>query len=169
MSAVQAKVAILGALVFVLLGQRAHARVDNVAASVPPPPGELVLNFPNEIPPSFDRVNLRFIGSIDSNGYSGRALITWKFDWTLPSGDVAYSIPLTYGLDSGATTNVNAGFVVGGCPSQVSLDFTTDSPLGANVNGTFTHTCTIPEPEITASLFAIGSYWMLVTRRRRVG
>jgi len=150
----------------IALAQPVRAAVDTVIASVPPPPGELILNFPNEIPPSFDRVNLRFIGSVDSNGFSGRALITWKFDWILPSGDVAYSIPFTYGLDPGQTSEVNAGFVAGGCPSRVSLDFTTDSPFGANVNGTFTHTCTIPEP--SGALLALASCCIFAARRSGV-
>ena len=77
MSAIQAKVAILGTLGFVLLGRRAHAKVDTVAASVPPPPGELILKFPDDIPASYDRVSLHFFGTVNSNGYSAHTRFTW--------------------------------------------------------------------------------------------
>jgi len=159
----KAKYAMTAALLLVTLGQRARAATDPVAASVPPP-GELVLKFANDIPPAFDRVHLHFFGDVTSNGFSGQTRITWRFDWLLPSGEVAYSPPVSYALFPGFTTHVDSAWTAGGCPTQVSLDFTTDSPLGATVNGTFDHTCTIPEPGLLTSA---GTLLMLAARRFR--
>ena len=145
---------------------RAEARVDSVVAPVPPSPGELILSFGNDIPTTFDRLTLRFSGTADSNGYSAPTTLTWKFNWKLESGEIRYSVPTTIGLEPGRTADVAGLWVAGGCPSEASVDFTTNSPFGATVNGTFDHTCTIPEPSI-CTLLALGSAFLLSRRRLR--
>ncbi len=167
MSPLKGRVPLVGAMLLMALVQRAQAAVETIPPSeIPPPPGELVLTFPNPPPPSFDRVHLHFSGSASSN-YSSHTTLTWRFDWTLPSGELAYSVPITYGLDPGRITQMDGTTAVEGCPSFVSLDFTTQSPVGATVSGTLEHTCTIPEPASFALFaFAVGSLTLARSQRR---
>jgi hypothetical protein len=147
--------------------QRAWAVIDIIPPStVPPPPGKLVLDFTTIPPPAFDREHLHFIGRPPA---STPDAITFRFFWELPSGDLAYSIPITYGLanDDWNKYPMDAATTVGGCPTHVGLEFTTTRQVGVTFSGTFDHQCTIPEPGNFAVLALMGGCAALMTRRRR--
>jgi hypothetical protein len=153
---------LIGLLLLIALGQHVQAAVETIPTTpIPPPPGELDFLFPNPPPPSFDRVNLRFTGSARSNS-SQTTLLTWKFDWRTPTGDLEYSPPIIYALQPRSTIALGADTAVAGCPSDVGLVFITESSQGATVSGTFEHTCTIPEPS-SLPLFILIPFCLLTS------
>src|SRR3954464_11450857 len=88
-------------LLLSVLVQRSSAEVETVPLSpIPPPPGELVLSYPNSSLPNPSNTRLRFSGPVTSNS-SSPTTVTMRYNWTLPSGDLAFSSPVTYVLDPG--------------------------------------------------------------------
>ena len=157
---------LIGSLMLMAIGQSARAAVETIPSStIPPPPGELRLSFPNPPPPSFNRAELHFFGPVRSNSSPTLTAVTFRFDWTLPSGEQAFSEPVSYGLEPGRSTLVDTALTVDGCPSFVSLDFMTTSSSGATASGTFEHTCFIPEPKGIASFGLLGILLLLLGRR----
>ena len=170
MSRFKVRIWLIGSLVLITLGEHAAAAVETIPVSaIPPPPGELVLSFPNSSVPNPDNTRLRFSGSVRSNPGSPLTTVTLRYNWTLASGDLAYSNPVTYVLDPGMNTFVDSIRSAEGCPSLVSVDFRTESPVGATVSGSFDHACTtVPEPGIFALFELAASCVLLLERRRRV-
>lgn len=159
---------LIGLLLFIPTRQSARAAVETIPSStVPPPPGELRFIYVNPPPPSSNRADLHFLGSARSSS-SALTTITWRFDWTLPSGDLAYSSPIIFDLEPGKSSVVESSITVAGCPNNVGLVFTTQSTLGATVSGTFDHACAIPEPRSVAMFAVFTAYSTLSPRRPRV-
>src|SRR5947199_8034861 len=126
-----------GCLLLIVLAQVAYCAAETIPSStIPPSPGELRFLYSNPPPPAFDRAHLHFLGSARSSS-SSLTTITWKFDWTLPSGELAYGSPVIFDLEPGKSSIVESSITVADCPSDVGLVFTTQSASGATVSGTF--------------------------------
>jgi hypothetical protein len=155
-------------VVMLALAQSAWAQVEPIFSPVPEGPVGVTFVFPNVIPPNPDRKLLHFHGAADSNGFPFSAFLGVSFDWLLPSGGTDVSPTTTFLLSPFISNPVDMLWLVDFCPSEVSLHFTTTSPPGATVSGTFEHTClTVPEPG-SLGMIALAGACVAVMRRRRV-
>ena len=136
---------------------------------VPPPPGQLTFSFPN--PPlhgDASDASLSFSGGAGTQASMLESPhLTFRFFWTLPSGELTYSQPTIWILRPLELSTVNGSADPPGCPSNVGMVFTTDYRLGATVGGSLNVMCfpAIPEPGSLA-LFALAMSYFLTRRPR---
>lgn len=129
----------------------------------------LVLTYPNFFDLDHDK---RLDLDVTVFGPQGTVTpLSVQFDWIDQNGGIQLSPPTFYNVPGGVPFPIDLTYLIGFCPETVSVDFEIQSstvtwPL--TIQGTFTHTCLVPEattvvPACAGLAAVLGLAW-----RRRV-
>jgi hypothetical protein len=141
----------------------------------PNDPPVFEFSFPNHVHPDPSQKVFQFVGEAKSLVVAPTTFdIQIYFDYTDASGGSVLIPPPPFGYHNvlpadGVLHHIEGGpYVLGFCPTQVSIHFEIASEVPIQFQGLFDHTCImVPEPSGIALAALAGSGILLALRRRR--